>query len=107
MSRLLNTGLDRETLSILVTLCESGVNPEALAVVVKELRKESAGFQVRPRVIESCSRARELTFPFPPRLVLFGLPASANDHLAECACSIKGRKCWCRWSIMIRPYVYK
>lgn len=32
MSSLLNTGLDREALSICVSLCESGVNPEALAV---------------------------------------------------------------------------
>ena len=38
VSNILNTGLDRETLSILVNLCEAGVNPEALAVVVKKLR---------------------------------------------------------------------
>ncbi|KAG0268846.1 Mitotic-spindle organizing protein 1, partial [Linnemannia exigua] len=31
MSSILNTGLDRETLSVCVSLCESGVNPEALA----------------------------------------------------------------------------
>ena len=40
MSKLLNTGLDKETLSICVSLCESGVNPEALATVVKELKRE-------------------------------------------------------------------
>jgi len=40
ISRVLNTGLDRETLSILIELIEQGVNPEALAVVVKELRSE-------------------------------------------------------------------
>jgi len=40
LSRLLNTGLDRETLGILVSLCENGTNPEALAMVVKELRRE-------------------------------------------------------------------
>jgi mitotic-spindle organizing protein 1 len=45
MSRILNTGLDRETLAICVSLCEAGVNPEALAVVVKELRREGAAFQ--------------------------------------------------------------
>ena len=28
MSRLLNTGVDREQLSILISLCENGVNPE-------------------------------------------------------------------------------
>ncbi|ORZ28736.1 mitotic-spindle organizing gamma-tubulin ring associated-domain-containing protein [Lobosporangium transversale] len=42
MSTLLNTGLDRETLSVCVSLCESGVNPEALAAVIKELRREAA-----------------------------------------------------------------
>lgn len=31
MSTLLNTGLDKESLRILVNLCEAGVNPEALA----------------------------------------------------------------------------
>ena len=41
MSRLLNTGLDAETLAICVRLCESGVNPEALALVIKELRRET------------------------------------------------------------------
>ena len=42
ISRLLQTGLDREELSTLVGLTENGVNPEALATVVKELRRESA-----------------------------------------------------------------
>ncbi|KAF9920954.1 Mitotic-spindle organizing protein 1 [Linnemannia zychae] len=42
ISSILNTGLDRETLSVCVSLCESGVNPEALAAVIKELRRESA-----------------------------------------------------------------
>ncbi|CAM9440631.1 unnamed protein product [Chrysoparadoxa australica] len=42
ISSILNTGLDRRTLGILVQLVESGVNPEALAAVVQELRRESA-----------------------------------------------------------------
>ncbi|CAO3573594.1 unnamed protein product [Mortierella alpina] len=42
MSSILNTGLDRETLSVCVSLCELGTNPEALAAVIKELRRESA-----------------------------------------------------------------
>ncbi|KAH7059231.1 mitotic-spindle organizing gamma-tubulin ring associated-domain-containing protein, partial [Linnemannia elongata] len=46
MSSILNTGLDRETLSVCVSLCESGVNPEALAAVIKELRRESASTRV-------------------------------------------------------------
>ena len=39
ISTLLNTGLDRKSLSICVDLLESGVNPHALAIVVKELNK--------------------------------------------------------------------
>ncbi|DBA86566.1 TPA: Mitotic-spindle organizing protein 1 [Trebouxia sp. C0004] len=42
ISQILDTGLDKETLSILTALCESGVNPEALAAVVRELRREAA-----------------------------------------------------------------
>ncbi|KAI8617527.1 mitotic-spindle organizing gamma-tubulin ring associated-domain-containing protein [Chytriomyces sp. MP71] len=40
MSVLLGTGLDKETLALCVSLCEQGVNPEALAAVIKELRRE-------------------------------------------------------------------
>jgi hypothetical protein len=32
ISSILNTGLDKQTLSLCVSLCENGVNPEALAV---------------------------------------------------------------------------
>ncbi|KAL1763350.1 mitotic-spindle organizing protein 1 [Sigmodon hispidus] len=39
ISRILNTGLDMETLSICVRLCEQGINPEALSSVIKELHK--------------------------------------------------------------------
>ncbi|KAI8913080.1 mitotic-spindle organizing gamma-tubulin ring associated-domain-containing protein [Powellomyces hirtus] len=41
ISTLLNTGLDRDTLALCVSLCEAGVNPEALAVVIRELRNEA------------------------------------------------------------------
>jgi len=41
ISRLLNTGLDNESLAICVRLCEQGANPEALATVIKELRRET------------------------------------------------------------------
>eukprot|EP00954_Amorphochlora_amoebiformis_P001951 151472-Amorphochlora_amoeboformis.AAC.2 len=41
----LNCGLDRQTLSILVSLCENGVNPEALAAVITELRRETAALK--------------------------------------------------------------
>ncbi|XAR69555.1 hypothetical protein NMG60_11001187 [Bertholletia excelsa] len=40
MSNVLDTRLDRHTLSILITLCDLGLNPEALAAVVKELQRE-------------------------------------------------------------------
>ncbi|GFP84999.1 mitotic-spindle organizing protein 1b [Phtheirospermum japonicum] len=41
MSNILETGLDRHTISILIALSEMGLNPESLAAVVKELRRES------------------------------------------------------------------
>jgi mitotic-spindle organizing protein 1 len=46
ISQLLNTGLDRTGLGLLVSLCENGVNPEALAAVVKELKRESASLKM-------------------------------------------------------------
>ena len=39
MSQILNCGLNKETLNILVTMIEKEVNPEALIRVVEELRK--------------------------------------------------------------------
>ncbi|CAG5115441.1 unnamed protein product, partial [Candidula unifasciata] len=45
ISRLLNTGLDEETMAICLRLCESGVNPEALAEVIRELRRETANIK--------------------------------------------------------------
>lgn len=46
ISELLNTGLDDETLKICVQLIEAGINPEALATVVLELRRETAAIMV-------------------------------------------------------------
>ncbi|XP_059826435.1 mitotic-spindle organizing protein 1 [Mobula hypostoma] len=46
ISRLLNTGLDMESLSICVRLCEQGINPEALASVIKELRKATESLKI-------------------------------------------------------------
>lgn len=40
LSHLLSVDLDPEVLTLCVRLCEAGVNPESLATVVKELRKE-------------------------------------------------------------------
>ena len=42
MSNILNAGLDRETVKVIVGLCEAGVHPEALSAVIKELRREAA-----------------------------------------------------------------
>ncbi|GKZ18897.1 hypothetical protein AbraIFM66951_001855 [Aspergillus brasiliensis] len=41
ISTLLNTNLDRTELSLCVSLIENGVNPDALAAVIKDLRKEA------------------------------------------------------------------
>lgn len=46
MSQILNCGIDQRTLSILASLVENGVNPEALAAVVKELKRESEALKV-------------------------------------------------------------
>ena len=42
LSDLLQTGLDSETLRVLVQLCEQGVDPDALAQVVVDLRDDKA-----------------------------------------------------------------
>jgi mitotic-spindle organizing protein 1 len=49
ISQILNCGLDKHSLNILVTLCEAGLNPEALAAIVKEIKKESEAYKVRPQ----------------------------------------------------------
>ncbi|WCJ31043.1 Mitotic-spindle organizing protein 1 [Euphorbia peplus] len=41
MSNILDTGLDRHTLSVLIALCDLGLNPEALAAVVKEVQTQT------------------------------------------------------------------
>ncbi|KAL4774807.1 mitotic-spindle organizing protein 1 [Aspergillus nidulans var. acristatus] len=46
ISTLLNTNLDRTELSLCVSLIENGVNPDALATVIKDLRTE-AGLTLR------------------------------------------------------------
>ncbi|KAI5369595.1 Putative mitotic-spindle organizing protein [Septoria linicola] len=41
ISNILNTNLDRQSLSYCISLIENGVNPEALAKVIKELRAQN------------------------------------------------------------------
>ncbi|KAL7137899.1 hypothetical protein ABFS83_10G125700 [Erythranthe nasuta] len=60
MSNILETGLDRHTLSILIALCETGLNPESLAAVVKELRRDSP-----PPPPSSSSSSPETAAPIP------------------------------------------
>ena len=45
ISKILNTGLDAETLAVCVELCEQGINPEAIATVIKEIRSQSSNLQ--------------------------------------------------------------
>ena len=41
LSRLLNTGLDVESLATVINLCEKGANPEALATIIREVKKQA------------------------------------------------------------------
>ena len=41
INNVLGAGLDRESLSIVMNLCEMGINPEALAACVKEIKSEA------------------------------------------------------------------
>ncbi|KAI8899310.1 mitotic-spindle organizing gamma-tubulin ring associated-domain-containing protein [Globomyces pollinis-pini] len=41
LSMILNTGLDKQTLAYCVSMIEAGVNPESLAAVIKELKREA------------------------------------------------------------------
>lgn len=41
MSQILNCGLNRETLKILITMIEKGANPDALVQVMNEMRKQA------------------------------------------------------------------
>lgn len=41
ISQILNCGINRDTLSVLISMIENGANPEALAAVVKEMKKEN------------------------------------------------------------------
>jgi len=49
ISQLLNTQLDKETLATCVGMIESGANPEALAAVILELRRENAGLTAQTK----------------------------------------------------------
>ncbi|XP_045833917.1 mitotic-spindle organizing protein 1 isoform X2 [Meles meles] len=59
ISRILNTGLDMETLSICVRLCEQGINPEALSSVIKELRKATEALKTLRECKSACKCTQE------------------------------------------------
>jgi len=56
MSQLLGTQLDKETLATCVGMIESGVNPEALAAVIQELRREGATITARTNATDGGGR---------------------------------------------------
>lgn len=47
LSDILNTGLDRTSLELLLQLLEAGCNPEALAKVVTELRRRAEALEAK------------------------------------------------------------
>lgn len=51
MSNILDTGLDRHTLSVLIALCDLGFNPEVLTAVIKELRQETPSSSSQQRTL--------------------------------------------------------
>lgn len=57
LSQLLDTGLDKESLEIVLELLDAGVNPEALATVVRELRREAAEYQAAVERVNAGSAA--------------------------------------------------
>lgn len=62
MSNILETGLDRNTLSVLVALCDAGINPESLAAVVKEFQRETIS---NPSGSDSLGSSIETAPPLP------------------------------------------
>ncbi|PPS96326.1 Mitotic-spindle organizing protein 1 [Cryptosporidium hominis] len=46
ISSLLSTGLDKETILILIKLLELGVQPETLSELVIEIRREIESYQI-------------------------------------------------------------
>ena len=55
LSQLLNTGLDRESLALCVRLCEQGAHPEALATIIRELRRESQAIKAAAATTSAAS----------------------------------------------------
>ncbi|KAK4122634.1 hypothetical protein N657DRAFT_646348 [Parathielavia appendiculata] len=58
IATILNCHLDRRTLSICISMIENGVNPEALANVIKELRKQGQEAQLETPAAAASTRRR-------------------------------------------------
>ncbi|KAI9639806.1 mitotic-spindle organizing gamma-tubulin ring associated-domain-containing protein [Dioszegia hungarica] len=56
LSQLLSTGLDKQQLSICVGMIEAGANPDTLAAVIKELRRENEKLQARQQAEDAQDR---------------------------------------------------
>jgi hypothetical protein len=41
LAKLLNTGLDRQSVELILGLCEAGVNPDALSAAVAQIREQA------------------------------------------------------------------
>ena len=52
ISKLLDCGLDKESMALLIALCENGVNPESLAVVIRELHREASALIFRKDLVD-------------------------------------------------------
>lgn len=49
LSKMLNTGLTEEQLEICIQLCEAGVNPTALAEIVKQIRSQVSELKAKEK----------------------------------------------------------
>lgn len=49
LSEMLNTGLTEEQLQICIQLCEAGVNPSAVAEVVRQIRSQVAELKAKEK----------------------------------------------------------
>ena len=89
--------LDHSTLAMLVGLCEAGVNPKALAAVVKEHRREGQALEVRARARLQC--------PLPMFTRSHPVLLDAQDDSQHGARSLRG--CWFpqEWRGAARPLV--
>lgn len=48
ISELLNTGLSSEALAVCVRLCEVGISPEVLALIVRDLQQQVTNHRPKP-----------------------------------------------------------